>query len=333
MNTDTKQGVVFKKTTSTYIVQADSGETITCTLSNRLRKLLIYPSRDPSSLGYFKVVDVEERPVVDPVAIGDRVEYIVSGELTGHIVEVCERKTKLTRAAAHNAHIEQVIVANTDQVIAAMAAAQPKPKWTLLDRYLASAEASHVPAVIVITKFDLVRGKKAEREVLDVAQEYTRMGYQVILTSSEEGLGLDELRALLQGKLSTLIGKSGVGKTSLLNALQPELGLRVSEINTRIDKGRHTTTMLEMFPLNFGGYLVDTPGMKVFGLWDVEPDEVALLYRDIAPFVGACKFGMSCTHEHEQGCAVRRGVETGAISQRRYDSYLRLCETLDSEYD
>lgn len=333
MNPETQQGVVFKKTTGTYFVHNERGDIITCTLSNRLRKLLVYPSRDPSSLGYYKVVDVLDKPVIDPVAIGDRVEYRISGELMGHIMDVCERKTKLTRAATHNAHLEQVIVANVDQVLAVMAAAQPKPTWNLLDRYLASAEASQVDAVIVVTKMDLVRGKKAEREILSVAEEYASMGYAVMLTSASDGQGIDALRERLAGKLSTLIGKSGVGKSSLLNALQPQLGVRVSEINANIDKGRHTTTTLEMFPLDVGGYLVDTPGMKVYGLWDVEPDEVALLFREIAPFVGACKFGASCTHTHEKGCAVRQAVESGAITARRYESYLRLCETLDSDYE
>lgn len=333
MNTDTTQGFVFKKSIGTYFVKNEAGDTVTCTISNKLRKQLIYPMRDPSSLGYFKVVDVEDIRMVDPVAIGDRVEYIISGEETGHIVRVMDRTSKLTRPAAGDEHLEQVIVANADQIIATIAAAQPAPKWNLMDRYVASAEASEVEAIICITKMDLVRGKKAEREIMQMADEYTRIGYRVVLTSSSSGEGIDELRAVLQGKLSALIGKSGVGKSSLLNAVQPGLGIKVSEVSTYNNKGRHTTTSLEMYPLDFGGHLVDTPGMKVFGLWDVDEGEVALLYREMAPFVGTCKFGLSCMHDHEPDCAVRKAVDQGKVSKRRYESYLRLIETLEDDTD
>lgn len=331
MNTDALQGLVYKKSIGTYYVKTDEGQLVTCTISSRLRKQLIYPMRDPSSLGHYSVASVEDIRMLDPVAVGDRVSFITSGPDSGHITGVLPRTSKLTRRAAENEHLEQVIVANSDQVITVIAAANPKPKWNLLDRYLASAEASDLPAIIAITKVDLVQGTKAEREVLAHAEEYASIGYRVILTSAAKGEGIDDLRDALRDKMSTLIGKSGVGKTSLLNALQPGLGLRVNEINTKIDKGRHTTTSLEMYPLAFGGHLVDTPGMKVFGLWDIEPEEVALLYREMAPYVGTCKFGLSCTHEHEPGCAITRAVGSGAISKHRYQSYLRLIETLDDE--
>lgn len=329
MNDNT--GIVFRKLLGTYMVMTESGAVITCSISSRLRKHLIYPTRDRSSLGFLKVVDVEDIQLVDPVAIGDQVVFVDAGHDSGMITEILPRKSKLTRRAAGTKPLEQVIVANADQMVAVMAAAQPKPNWHLLDRYIASAEACELPALICLTKIDLVRGKKQEREILRISEEYAAMGYDVLLTSASTGEALNELRAALAGKLSVFIGKSGVGKTTLLNALQPQLGLRVGEINTQVDKGRHTTTHLEMFPLDTGGYIVDTPGMKQFGLWAIEPEDVPELYRDIASHAGRCKFGADCTHSHEPGCAIKQAIERGAISRRRYESYLYLRDHLYAE--
>lgn len=333
MSTETQNsGLVFKKSTGNYFIRTAENEVSVCSISSRLRKVLVYPSRDPSSLPYFKVVDVDDIKLVDPVAVGDTVEYVDGGLNTGVITKILPRKSKLTRRAAGRKPLEQVIVANVDQIVTVMSAEHPRPQWNLLDRYLASAEASEVPALICITKMDLVKDKKLHKDIDCAADLYTSMGYTVLLTSSESGEGIDLLRDALRDKLSTVIGKSGVGKSSLLNALQPELGLRVNQINTGYDKGRHTTTHLEMFALDFGGHIVDTPGIKTFGLWDTDPEDVAMLFRDIAPYVGECKFGISCTHEREPGCAIKAAVKSGAINQRRYQSYLHLCKTLTAEY-
>jgi ribosome biogenesis GTPase len=321
---DRLQGVVIRKSTGTYHVRTPDGQVIVCGISNRLRKVLVYPSRDPSSLGYFKVVDVDDIAIIDPVAVGDDVVYIDTNPGEGLIKAVLPQRSKLTRRAAGSKSrpMEQVIVANADQVIAVMSATQPKPQWTLLDRYLAGAESCNIPAVVCITKIDLVRGKRAEKEVLHEAEGYTKLGYTVLLTSSQTGEGIDALREVLKDKISAIIGKSGVGKSSLLNTLQPGLGLRVNEINTNYGKGRHTTTHLEMHTLDFGGSVVDTPGIKVFGLWNVEPDDIGLFYRDFQPYLGTCKFGASCAHDHEPGCAIKQAVDRGRISERRYESYL-----------
>lgn len=316
-------GVVYRKSTGVYTVSTGS-QMVACAISSKLRKTLIHPTADRSSVPHQKVQAVRDIEMVDPVAIGDVVTFIDNGDGSGMITEVHERKNALTRQAPGKKPLEQVIVANVDQMIAVFAAAQPKPQWHLLDRYLASAEACDIPAVICITKYDLVRGTRAEDEIVEEVETYRAAGYPVLLTSASDGEGVDDFRALVSGRVSVLVGKSGVGKSSLLNAVEPGLGIRVNQINTVIDKGRHTTTHLEMFALQSGGAVIDTPGMKQFGLWHVQPDEIALLFREMRPFVGTCKFGLRCSHEHEPGCAILRAVSDGQISARRHASYVQM---------
>ncbi len=312
-------GIVFRKSTGVYHVKAN-GRVFPCTISNRLRKILIYPIADASSIPHQRVQKVRDIQTVDPIAIGDAVHFIDAGDGTGMITEVLPRRSKLTRRAPGPKPLEQVVVANVDQIVAVIAAAQPKPRWTMLDRYLASAEACDLTAIICITKMDALKGKDAD-EVLAVVEDYRLIGYRVMLTSAADGTGVEEFKSALTGRTSALVGMSGVGKTTLLNAVQPELGLRVAAINLQTDKGRHTTTNLEMFGLDFGGSVVDTPGMKVFGFWDVESDDVALLYKEMQSYVGLCRYGLNCRHDSEPGCAIRQAVDAGEISLRRYESY------------
>lgn len=321
-------GVVYKKTIGNYIVHTD-GQALPCEISNRMRKQLIYPTADPASLRH-RVQKVVELEHMDPLAVGDGVRYILAEEGKGLIIEQLPRRNKLTRRSAvpkplaHGAHpFEQIIVTNVDQVVPVIAAAQPVPKWNLLDRYLASAEVGEMPSLICITKLDLVKDK--EEILLEALEEYRQIGYQAVLTSSVSGEGVDELRAALVGKLSVFVGKSGVGKTALLNALQPGLGLRVREVNRVTGKGRHTTTNLEMFSLQGGGAIVDTPGTREFGLWQFD-DDMALLFPEMRPLVGTCRFGLNCQHDKEPGCAIRKAVMAGQISPRRYQSYLQLSQ-------
>ena len=324
MDAHYNQGTVFRKVKGLYSVRTPEGDIIRCRASAMLHKQLVYPTRDPSSLTHYEVQAVKEVQTVDPVAVGDEVLFSDALNDEGFITEVLPRRSRLTRRAAGEKPLEQVIVSNVDQVVAVVAAAQPRPKWKLLDRYLASAEASEVPIWICITKMDALRGDKATRNLTAVIDEYRNMGYVVHLTSAVTGSGVAQFRHALTGSISALLGMSGVGKSTLLNAIQPGLGIAAKEINIRIDKGRHTTTHIEMFPLEQGGAVIDTPGVKVFGLWQVEPEAVAMLYRDIAPYHGMCKFGASCAHDHEPGCAVKDAVERGDISARRYESYLGL---------
>jgi ribosome biogenesis GTPase / thiamine phosphate phosphatase len=324
----TLTGVVYKKTIGNYTVHTN-GQAVPCELSTRLRKHLIYPTADPGSL-HHRVQKVVELEHVDPLAVGDEVRYIQADEGRGLIVELLPRRNKLTRRSAvpmplhHGAHpFEQIIVTNVDQVVPVMAIAQPAPKWNLLDRYLASAEEGEITSLICITKLDLAEGGELDGAL----EEYRRIGYEYVLTSTVTGEGIDALKQALAGKVSVMVGKSGVGKTALLNALQPGLGLRVKEVNQVTGKGRHTTTNLEMFPLDSGGAIVDTPGTREFGLWDIQ-DDLALLFPEMAPLVGKCRFGLDCQHDEEPGCAIRKAVMAGQIIPRRYQSYLILKEDL-----
>ena len=326
INDENDIGVVFRKTLGHYTVHTH-GREIDCTLSSLIHKQLIFPTADPTSLRH-AVQEVREIDHVDPVAIGDRVRFVDAGDSHGMIVEILPRDSKLSRPAPVPGQrvFEQVIVSNADLIVPVFSAANPTPKWGLLDRYLASAEAAGLPALIVINKFDLAWKNPALDEEVEV---YRRIGYPVLLVSAVTGEGMEELKQTLQGKLSVFVGKSGVGKTSLLNALQPGLGLRVKAVsNGEVGKGRHTTTHLEMFELDFGGTLVDTPGMREFGLWDITAEELADLFPEMAEFVGQCRFGLSCHHDREPGCAIRKGVMDGAISPYRYQSYMRLREEL-----
>lgn len=328
MNTDNEDdiGIVFRKTTGHYNVHAD-GREIDCVVSSLLHKQLIFSTADPTSLRR-TVQEVRELDHVDPVAIGDRVRYVDAGNNSGMITEVLPRRSKLSRSATMPGQrvFEQVIVSNADLIVPVFAAASPTPKWGLLDRHLVSAESSDLSSLIVINKIDLAWKNPSLKEELEI---YRRIGYPVLSVSAVTGEGVEELKHFLKDKLSVLVGKSGVGKTSLLNAIQPGLGLRVREISQgELGKGRHTTTHLEMFQLGFGGALVDTPGIREFGLWNITGEELAYLFPEMADYVGQCKFGLSCHHDSEPSCAIRKAVMAGEISPYRYKSYLHLREEL-----
>lgn len=261
------------------------------------------------------------------VAVGDWVSLSLNADGTGTIEEVAERKSVLSRSrpSARDRDLgsdqEQVLVANIDQVVFVFAVKDPFPSLRKLDRFLVVAEMNRLTAVICVNKVDLVKPEKA-RELFDV---YAHIGYQVIYTSATTGAGIDELRRCLQGKISVLAGSSGVGKSSLLNAIQPGLGLKVSEVSHYSGKGTHTTRFAQLLALDGGGYVADTPGIRGLALYDLEPGEVDAYFREIAPFVADCRFS-DCSHHHEPGCAVRTAVQRGDVSPQRYESYLRLRE-------
>jgi ribosome biogenesis GTPase len=322
-----EQGMVIKKNIGVYHVRYNGG-VLPCAISTRLRKQLVYPQADPSSLRPI-VREVKRLDKVDPMAVGDLVRFVDRHDGSGLITEVLPRRNRLSRRDPYPGagRFEQVIVANVDYIIPVFAAANPTPKWGMLDRYLVSAESLEIPALIVITKLDLVRDKEArlDEDICRMVDEYRRISYPVLLTSSITGEGLDELRRVLKGRLSAFVGKSGVGKTALLNAVEPGLGLRVGEVGKgSLGKGKHTTSHVEMISLCFGGQVVDTPGMREFGLHNVIGEDLALFFPEMRPLVGQCKFGLDCLHDEEPGCAIRKAVTAGSISPLRYHSYLRM---------
>jgi ribosome biogenesis GTPase len=271
----------------------------------------------------------KERKDTDIATVGDWVTVSVNKDGTGTIEEVAERESVLsrTRPGAHDtrrmaADREQVLVANPDQVVLVFAVKKPRPSMRKLDRFLVVAELNDLPAIINVNKVDLLDSVDEARDMFRV---YEDLGYDVIYTSAKTGEGIEELAGALQDKISVMTGSSGVGKSSLLNAIQPGLGLRVNEVSQATEKGLHTTRHAEMFPLDEGGYVVDTPGIRGLALFDIEPEELDAYFREMAPLVEQCRFS-DCSHRHEPGCAVRAAVEAGEISEERYDSYMRLRE-------
>ncbi len=259
------------------------------------------------------------------IVVGDEVAFVETST-GGQITAVLPRRSQLERQAVASRKgaysSNQVIAANIDQVVFVLSAAQPDPHWNLLDRYLVAASASDLPALICITKLDLLNETRARPAQNAVLNDYRRAGYRVVETSSRSGDGLPDLRAALDGRLTALFGSSGVGKTSLLNALAPGLGERVNAVNPVTGDGRPTTSA-QIFPLGWASIL-DTPGVREFGLWDVPADELDRHFPEMQPFLGRCRFRAGCRHVDEPGCAVRAGVAAGQISPRRFRSYLRL---------
>ncbi|MBN1137243.1 MAG: ribosome small subunit-dependent GTPase A [Anaerolineae bacterium] len=261
-----------------------------------------------------------EKRLTDLLVAGDRVRWRLTGPGHGIIEEILPRDTQLSRPRPGLSISEDLIVANPDQAVFVFSVRQPEPNLRLLDRFLVAAEINELPAVICANKVDLLDRGEDPHELFGL---YESIGYAVIYTSAVSGQGVAALRDRLRGKLSVLTGPSGAGKTSLLNAVQPELGLVTGRISHATGKGRHTTVAVRLFPLDTGGYVADTPGLREMGLWQIEPDELDWLFPEMRPFLGKCRFS-SCTHLHEPGCAIQAAVEAGAVSEARYESYCRL---------
>ncbi|GIK07973.1 MAG: putative ribosome biogenesis GTPase RsgA [Anaerolineaceae bacterium] len=254
----------------------------------------------------------------DLAAVGDRVRVRRLADGSGVIEEVEPRRRAIVRLDPRPLGVyQQILLANPDQAVFVFACAQPRPRLRMLDRFLVIAEKQRIPAVVVANKIDLADDP---RKIFGM---YEDIGYRVIYLSAKTAAGMDELRAVLADKISALAGPSGAGKSSLLNALQPGLGLAVNEVSAAMGKGKHTTVTRQLIPLPGGGYVADTPGWKSLALWDTEPEEMDAYFPELAPLVAECQFS-DCTHEHEPGCAVRAALEAGKIYPERYESYLRL---------
>lgn len=258
------------------------------------------------------------RATGDIAALGDRVQITAAADGSGAIEEIEERQRAIVRLDPRPRGIyQQVLLANPDQAVFVFACADPTPKLRMLDRFLVVAEKQKVPPLIIANKTDLVE------DAAQIFGMYAQIGYRILYTSANTGRGIEELRAALQGRISALVGPSGAGKSSLLNALQPGLGLAVNEVSPFMKKGQHTTVSRQLFPLEGGGYVADTPGWKSLALWDTRPEEMDAYFPELSPLVAACQFS-DCTHTHEPGCAVLAALEAGRIHRERYESYLRL---------
>lgn len=253
-------------------------------------------------------------------AVGDWVELSPIGEDTGVIEEIEPRQRALVRMAPTPRGVyQQIILANLDQAVFMFSCTRPEPRLGMLDRYLVIAEKQMIPALILVNKIDLM-GLSAAQEIF---HHYERIGYDLIYTSVKTNQGLDRLKEKLMGKVSVLTGPSGVGKSSLLNVIIPELDLEAREVSRATEKGVHTTVARGMYALPGGGYVADTPGLKALALWDIEPEELDGYFPEIRPLVAECQFS-DCTHVHEPGCAVKEAVSAGDIHPDRYQSYLRM---------
>lgn len=298
----TLSGLIIRAQSGFFsVLGADADSAVTCQLRGRLKQ--------GPRLG-------------DIAAVGDSVLFSLQTDGSGVIEEILPRKSEIVRLDPRpQGEYCQILLANPDQAVFVFACAHPEPKLRMLDRFLVIAEKQNVPAVIVANKVDLI-GIEAARQVFGV---YPPLGYRVIYTSVQQNLGIDELRETLHGKLSALAGPSGVGKSSLMNVVQPGLGIAVGEVSLAMNKGKHTTNFRQLHPLEFGGWVADAPGWKSLALWDTEPEEIDAYFPELRDLVSACKFS-SCSHTHEPGCAVLTALRDGQVSPERYESYLRLRE-------
>lgn len=297
------KGLVIKNTGSWYVVRCDDGSTHNCKIKGNLR------------LKGFRCTN--------PVAVGDIVNIEERNDGTAFILSIEERHNYIIRRASNLSKEFQIIASNIDQAILVVTLANPVTNTTFIDRFLATAMAYNVPAVVVINKIDLLQ-EESDKEFLDaVVTLYRSIGYQVLTVSTLTGEGLDELRLSLIDKTSLLSGNSGVGKSSIINCMIPDANLRVGDVSQTHHTGMHTTTFSEMLDLPDGGCIIDTPGVKGFGTIDFKREEVAHYFPEIFKESEGCRFG-NCTHTHEPGCAVLKAVENHYISESRYNSYLSI---------
>lgn len=301
-------GLVIKNTGYWYTVLTDEGETIDCKIK-----------------GNFRLKGIRS---TNPVAVGDFVTILPNQEGTAFITAIDDRRNYIIRKSQNLSKQSHIIAANVDQACLVVTIAHPETSTTFIDRFLASAEAYRVPVILIFNKTDILDGD--ERRYLDMMMQlYRTVGYECVALSAETGDGVDALMPMLEGKTTLFSGNSGVGKSTLLNRLVPGLNLRTSEISDAHDTGTHTTTFSEMIPLpvkaetSARSWLIDTPGIRGFGTFDMEPEEICSYFKEIFKFSADCRFG-NCTHTHEPGCAVLKAVEEHYIALSRYNSYISM---------
>lgn len=291
-------GWVIRLSSGFFYVQTAEGM-VTCQMRGKLKRL---------------------RGGGDVIAVGDRVQVTCLSDGSGMIETVDARHSELIRMDPRpQGEYRQVLLANIDQIVLVFACANPEPHLRMLDRFLVIAEKQNIPAVVVANKVDLL----PPEEVKAIFGVYEDLGYPVLYTSVRQNIGVQTLHDCLHGKISGLAGPSGVGKSSLLNQIQPELGLAVRDVSDQTAKGRHTTVARRLFALNDGGYVADLPGLKSLALWDTQPEELDGYFPELRELVQYCQYN-DCTHRNERGCAVVRAMEEGSVDPRRYESYLRM---------
>ena len=302
------KGLVIKNTGSWYTVKTDGeGKVIDCKIK-----------------GNFRLKGIRS---TNPVAVGDRVEVVPNQEGTAFITHIEDRRNYIIRKSPNLSKQSHIIAANVDQAVLVVTINRPQTSTTFIDRFLASAEAYRINVILVFNKSDLLDDDERHYQEMMMTL-YDTIGYQCLTISAATGEGVDRLETLLAGKTTVLSGNSGVGKSTLINRLLPGTNLRTAEISDAHNTGMHTTTFSEMLPLPDGGYIIDTPGIKGFGTFDMEPEELTGYFKEIFHFSSQCRFS-NCTHTHEPGCAVREAVENHYIAQSRYQSYLSMLTDKD----
>ena len=301
------KGFVIKNTGSWYSVKTDDGKVVECKIK-----------------GNFRLKGIRS---TNPVAVGDHVEIALNQEGTAFITHIDERRNYIIRKSQNLSKQSHIIAANVDQAFLIVTVNYPQTSTTFIDRFLASAEAYSVPVVLVFNKRDILSDDERHYQQ-SMVHLYETIGYECREISAATGEGIEGLHKLLKGKITLLSGNSGVGKSTLINQILPEANLRTAEISDAHNTGMHTTTFSEMLELPEGGYIIDTPGIKGFGTFNMEPEELTSYFPEIFHFSKGCKFS-NCTHTHEPGCAVLKAIDDHYIAQSRYQSYLNMLEDKD----